>query len=108
MERGPGVSVLRSARFGRAARAAAAAGVLAWVAASTARAEVFATPDQALAAAFPGARLERRSLALGAEQTRAVEKRARVRFAGRLITPHLAWRGDTLVGVGFFDTRVMR
>jgi hypothetical protein len=37
-----------------------------------------------------------------------VERRARVRYAGRLVTAHLAWRGDTLDGTGFFDTRVMR
>ena len=81
---------------------------MAALAAAPVRAAVFTTPDAALAAAFPGARLERRTLALTPEQARAVEKRARVKLKTRLVTSHLAWRGDSLDGVGLFDTRTMR
>lgn len=73
-----------------------------------ARAATFLTQGQALAEAFPGARLERRALALTPQQAKAVETRARSKLPSRLITAHLAWRGDTLAGVGFVDQRVVR
>ena len=77
-------------------------------AASTARAETFLTQGQAMAEAFPGARLERRAFALTPEQAKRIETRAKSRLASRLVTAHLAWRGDTLEGVGFVDRRVVR
>src|SRR5262249_23264068 len=69
---------------------------------------VFTTPDRALAEAFPGARLESRRYTLSAEQLEAVRKAARVRTTADTLTAHLAWRGDTLAGTAFFDTRIVR
>ena len=64
--------------------------------------------QQALAEAFPGARLERRALALDEEQVRAVQERAQAKLASRLQVAYLAWRGDTLAGTAFFDRRTVR
>jgi len=68
----------------------------------------YATQPQALAEAFPRARVERRTFALTPGQARAVEARARVRLPSRLITAYPAWRGDTLAGAAFFESRVIR
>ena len=84
--------------------AVAAAALLA----PAARAAVFMTPSEALAAAFPGARVERRSVALKAAEVKAVQQRARAKLAGPLVTPYLAFRGDTLLGTAFFETRTVR
>lgn len=82
------------------------AGTLA--AAMPARAAVFMTRDQALALAFPGARVERRALVLTDAQVASLESRARVRAGTHLITAYLGWRGDTLAGTAFFDSRTVR
>lgn len=66
------------------------------------------TRDQALAQAFPGARIERRAFVLTDAQVAALEARARVRAGTRLITAYLGWRGDTLAGTAFFDARTVR
>jgi len=73
-----------------------------------ARAVVFMTRDQALAQAFPGARIERRAFVLTEAQVAALEARARVRAQTRLVTAYLAWHGDTLRGTAFFDSRTVR
>ena len=82
--------------------------VLAVLAATPCRAAVYLTQAQALAEAFPGARCERRSFALTPEQARAVESRARVKLPSRLVTAYAAWRGDTLAGTAFFESRTVR
>ena len=79
------------------------AGLVAGAAPGTAA--VYLTQSQALAEAFPGARHERRSFALTTDQARAVEARARVRLPSRLVAAYPAWRGDTLVGTAFFESR---
>ena len=66
------------------------------------------TQPEALAQAFPGARVERRAIVLTPEQTKAVESRARTRLSSTLVTAYAAWRGDTLAGTAIFDTRVVR
>jgi Na+-translocating ferredoxin:NAD+ oxidoreductase RnfG subunit len=81
---------------------------LASLAAPPCGAAVFLTQAQALAEAFPRARCERRSFALTPEQARAVESRARVRLPSRLVTAYAAWRGDTLAGAAFFESRTVR
>lgn len=78
------------------------------MASPAARAATFMTPAEALSQAFPGARIERRPLFLTPDQQRAVGRRARARVLSRLVTCHAAWRGDTLIGVGFLETRVVR
>jgi hypothetical protein len=77
-------------------------------AAAPAGAAVFASAPQALASAFPGARIERHAFALTGAQATAAEARARARLGSRLVTVYAAWRGDTLAGTAFLDTRVVR
>ena len=73
-----------------------------------ARATDALTLDRALARVFPGARIERRTLALSPTDVRAVEARARARCEARLATAYVAWRGDTLAGAGWTDRRPVR
>jgi len=68
----------------------------------------YSTRADALAIAFPGARLENRSFVLTAAQVRAVERRAQVRVGTKLLSVTLAWRADSLAGTAFFDSRVVR
>ncbi|HTM57847.1 MAG TPA: FMN-binding protein [Candidatus Udaeobacter sp.] len=75
---------------------------------ASARAQVFMTREQALAQAFPAARIERRSFVLGDAELKAVEQAARTQAGSKLVTAYQAWKGDTLVGVAFFDSRVVR
>ena len=77
-------------------------------AAAPSGAAVYLTQSQALAEAFPRARCERRSFALTPGQARAVESRARVKLPSRLVTAYAAWRGDTLAGTAFFESRNVR
>ena len=69
---------------------------------------VYTTRPQALAEAFPRARIENLSYVLDAAQVKAVQQRARAKLESKLATAHLAWRGDTLVGTAFFDARNVR
>lgn len=64
--------------------------------------------DEALARAFPGARFEKRTLALSVADVSAVEARAHARCEPRLVTAYVAWRGDTLAGAAWTDRRVIR
>ena len=69
---------------------------------------VFTTAEATMASAYPGARLERRTIALSLTEQRALAKRAQVRCNARLITVHLAWRGDSLLAAGVVDQRIVR
>jgi hypothetical protein len=71
-------------------------------------AEVYLTQPQALAQAFPGARIERRAFTLTEAEARAVESRARARLSTRLVVAYAAWSADTLAGTAFFDSRRVR
>ncbi len=71
-------------------------------------AETYLTKSQALAEAFPGARIERRPFALTPGQVRVVEGRAHVKLPSPLITVYTAWHGDTLAGTAFFESRLIR
>ncbi|HKQ57893.1 MAG TPA: FMN-binding protein [Candidatus Eisenbacteria bacterium] len=66
------------------------------------------TRPRALAEAFGDARVVSRSFALTPDQARAVEARARVRLPSRLVSAYLAWRGDTLAGTAFIESRTVR
>jgi len=68
----------------------------------------FVTRAQALAEAFPGARTESKSFVLTDAQARAIQERARVKLASKLVSAVTAWRGDTLAGTAFFDSRLVR
>src|SRR5206468_1424253 len=90
LERGAGMALLKRVR-----RAVCWATLLVGVT-RAAQAESFVSLDSALAQSFPGARVERRTLALSVADVKAVEKRARARSDTRLVTAYVAWRGDTL------------
>jgi hypothetical protein len=77
-------------------------------AARHASATSFVTPTQALAEAFPGARIEKMSVVMTEVQLEAVRKRAKARITSKIASASLAWRGDTLAGVAFFDARTVR
>jgi hypothetical protein len=76
--------------------------------ASGARGEVFASANEALAAAFPGARIEKRSVLLSEEQVLAVEQRAQAKLESRIATLHTAWQGDRVLGYAFVDVHQVR
>lgn len=73
-----------------------------------ARAAAGLSLEQALAESFPGARIERRTLALTPADVKRVEVGSHARSPARLVTAHVAWRGDTLAGAAFTDRRVVR
>ena len=76
--------------------------------ASGARSEVFASQAEALAAAFPGARIEKRTVLLDDAQARAVEQRARAPLESRVVTLHTAWRDGRALGYAFIDVHNVR
>ena len=76
--------------------------------APAASAEVSLSQAEALALAFPAARVERHSLFLSADEARQVERLARVKVTSRLMSVYVAWRGDRMAGAAFFDTRIVR
>ena len=76
--------------------------------ATPAAAAVYTTAEATMASAYPGARLEKRTLALSAAECRSLSQLAQVRCDSRLITVHLAWRGDSLLAAGFVDQRTVR
>ncbi len=76
--------------------------------ASAAHAAALQSLDGALAAAFPGARIESRTLVLNAADQKAVAERAHARCEARLVTAYVAWRGDTLAGAAYTDRRTVR
>ena len=77
-------------------------------AAAPARATVHLSRDQALALAFPRAHTETMSWVLTDAQTRAVAQRAKVKVRSKLLAATAGFRGDTLAGVAFFDSRTVR
>ncbi len=76
--------------------------------ASGARGEVFASANEALAAAFPGARIEKRAVLLDDAQAHAVEQGSQAKLESRVATLHTAWRGDRVVGYAFIDVHQVR
>jgi hypothetical protein len=66
------------------------------------------TQPQALAEAFPGARIERKAFFLTDAQVKTIQQRARAKLTSKVVTEYVAWRGDTLQGAAWFDTRVVR
>lgn len=83
-------------------------GLAVLLAAGAAHAGALQSLDGALAQAFPGARIESRTLALSAAEQKAVAARAHARCDTRLVTAYVAWRGDTLAGAAYTDRRTVR
>jgi Na+-translocating ferredoxin:NAD+ oxidoreductase RnfG subunit len=64
--------------------------------------------NDALAAAFPGARVEKRAVLLDDAQARAVEQRAQAKLESRVATLYTAWHGDAVIGYAFVDVHQVR
>lgn len=97
-----------ASRIGTVALMLAACGALATALATPARATVHLSHDHALALAFPGARTEAMTWVLTDIQARAIEQRAKVKVRTKLLAATAGFRGDTLAGVAFFDSRTVR
>jgi Na+-translocating ferredoxin:NAD+ oxidoreductase RnfG subunit len=76
--------------------------------AGSARGEVFASANEALAAAFPQARVEKRAVLLDDAQARAVEQRSQAKLESRVATLYTAWRDGRVVGYAFVDVHQVR
>ena len=76
--------------------------------AGRASAEVLLTEAEALGRAFPGARPERRTLYLTAEQVAAVEKAARSKLPSPIVTLFEARTAEAVTGRALLDTHIVR
>lgn len=73
------------------------------------RAGVYKTQKQALAEAFPGGGVERKTVFLSAEQAQAVEKRARARLESKVVSYYVGLDAQgNLGGTAYFDTHLIR
>lgn len=75
---------------------------------SGARGEVFASASEAVAAAFPGARIEKRALLLSDAQALAVERLAEAKLESHLATLYTAWQETRVLGYAFVDVHQVR
>jgi hypothetical protein len=66
------------------------------------------TVEEALALAFPGCQIERRTEFLSTEEERRVEELARTELAGRVVRPYVARRAGKVVGTAYFDAHRVR
>lgn len=66
------------------------------------------TSQEALALAFPGARLVRREHILSEAQAERIKALSQVDLAGRWFVAYEAWLDGRLAGVGLFDTHRVR
>ena len=89
-------------------RTSAALFAAALLLASSASGEVFASASEAIAAAFPGARVEKRSVLLDDAQVVAIEQRAQSRLESHVATLYTAWQGDRVLGYAFVDVHEVR
>lgn len=79
------------------------------VVAPGARAKVFATQKEALAAAFPDAdRVEPRTWVLSEDQAHRIESLSRSQLETRLVTIYTAWKRDAILGYAHIDVHVVR
>jgi Na+-translocating ferredoxin:NAD+ oxidoreductase RnfG subunit len=76
--------------------------------ASGASGEVFASANEAIAEAFPGARIEKRAVLLNDAQAREVEQRALAKLESRIATLYTAWRDGRVLGYAFIDVHQVR
>jgi hypothetical protein len=88
-----------------------AAGLLAAAAlglAAAAGARVLLTVEEALALAFPGAAIERRTVYLTESQAARVAELAGSELASAIVHPYVATRESEPAGTAYFDTHVVR
>lgn len=86
----------------------AAGAALHLLAAAPAAARVLLTVDEALALAFPGAAIERRTVFLTDEQMVRAAELAGQRPASAIVHPYVATHDGELVGTAYFDSHVVR
>jgi len=72
------------------------------------RAQVLITPDQALRNAFGDAKVEQRSVYLSANGKSSLEKQLGFEIKSKFFTFYRATRDGKCVGLGLFDTHVVR
>jgi hypothetical protein len=89
-------------------RALAAGAATLALAAAQAGARVLLTVDEALALAFPGAAIERRTVYLTEAQLARVADLAGERPASAIVHPYVATRQGALVGTAYFDSHLVR
>lgn len=82
--------------------------VLAAGALAPAEARVLLTQPEALEAAFPGQRLERRVAYLSRKQVAAVQERARARLRSSIVAYYVGRSSEGVTGFAYFDTHVVR
>ena len=75
---------------------------------SAARARVLVTVEEALALAFPGAEIERRTVFLTDAQRAVATELAGQAPATAVVHPYVAKRDGEIVGTAYFDTHVVR
>jgi len=75
---------------------------------SPARARVLVTVEEALALAFPGAEIERRTVFLTEAQRARATELAGQPPATAIVHPYVARRDSEVVGTAYFDTHVVR
>jgi hypothetical protein len=97
------VSASRVRSGGIACLAAVVVGAAGW-----ARAEVILTEQAALARAFPGQTVERRTVYLKPEQVTAIEKEARSKLPSAVVTVFVARDKESITGRGVLDTHTVR
>jgi hypothetical protein len=79
------------------------------LAAVAASAGVYKAQKQALAEAFPGGGIERKTVFLTPEQVRSVEKRARARVESRVVSYYVGLLAEGRpAGTAYFDTHLVR
>ena len=78
------------------------------VLAAPAAARVFLTVDEALALAFPQARIERRTVYLTDAQRARAGELAGAEVASAIVHPYVATRDGEVVGTAYFDTHRVR
>ena len=82
------------------------AGLALWAAPTAAR--VLLTVDEALALAFPEAKIEHQTRYLTDEQQGRIVQLAGESLATAIVHPYVARRGETVIGTAYFDVHVVR
>ncbi len=83
--------------------------IAALLVASSARARVFMTQQEALATAFPaGAKIVRQTIFLTKQQADDARRESGVAFNERLVIRYQATAGDKVAGYAYFDTHRVR
>jgi hypothetical protein len=93
---------------GRVLAAGLAATFLAFLTAVPGAARVMLTVDEALALAFPGCEIERRTVYLTAAQLAQAREKAGVEVESALVHPYTARCGGAPGGTAYFDTHRVR